>query len=167
MRVFSEIQRFDQWWVQLINIGLLGFLLYCLYMWFIAKQPTGNVATNDTSGQLIVIFSTIPVLLLFYFMRLKTTIDEIGIHYRFLPFHFSKKSIRWGDMEECYVRVYSPIKEYGGWGLRGSFGKNKAYNVKGNKGIQTVLKTKGKILIGTQKESEASKIIERHFKTKQ
>lgn len=68
-------------------------------------------------------------------------------------------------MEKCYVRTYSPIREYGGWGFRQALGeKGKAYNVKGNKGIQIQLKTGKNILIGTQKEKDAQQVINRNFK---
>lgn len=166
MRVFSEVLRFNQWWIQLINIGLLAFLLFCLYSWYIAKESTGNVMATDTTGQLVVIISIVPVLLLLYTLRLKSSIDEIGLHYQFLPFYFSKKAIRWSEIEKCYVRNYNPIKEYGGWGYRTSLGKKgRAYNVKGNKGIQLEFKTGKQLLIGTQKEDEAQQVIQRHFKT--
>ena len=144
----------------------MAFLLYCLYMWYIAHEPTGNVEANDITAQLIVLICTLPVLILFYSMKMVTTIDEIGIHYQFFPFHITKKTIRWGDMVKCYVRKYNPISEYGGWGLRGSFGTNKAYNVKGNMGIPTVLQTTEKVLIGTQKAKEAKDTINYYLKLK-
>ncbi|WP_422083992.1 hypothetical protein [Ulvibacterium sp.] len=167
MRVFTEIQRFNQWWMQLIQIGLVLFLLYSFYQWYIIKEPTGNVAPTDTTLQLVLIFSILPILVLFYFLRLESTIDEIGVHYQFSPFHKSKKTIGWKDMEQCYVRKYSPLREYGGWGVRGSFGKNKAYNVKGNQGIQIELKKGGKMLVGTQRKTEAQQVIDRYFKKEQ
>lgn len=164
MRVFTEVQRFSQWWLQLINLGLLVFLLYVLYQWFFAKEATGNVTANDTTGQLVVLFSVVITPLLLFFIKLESTIDEIGVHYQFLPFHFSRKTIRWSKMNRCHIREYNPIREFGGWGLRGSFGKNKAYNVKGNKGIQIVLKTGDKVLIGTKKKTESQQVIDRYFK---
>lgn len=166
MQVFNETQRFNQWWLQLINIGLLVFLLFCLYSWFIAKETTGNVIPSEPVVQVAILISIIPVIILLYLIRLKKSIDEIGIHYQFQPFHFSKKTIRWSELENCYVRTYRPIKEYGGWGYRTAMGKKgHAFNVKGNQGIQLELKTGKKLLIGTQKEEDAQKIIERYFKT--
>ena len=164
MRFFQETQKFTQWWLHLIIWGILAFLLYCLYIWFVAKETVGNVSADGTTAQLLVIISTVLPLLLILSIRMETTIDEIGIHYRFLPFHTSKKTVRWADIEECFVRKYNPVSEYGGWGLRGTLGKNKAYNIKGNKGIQIKLKTGEKVLIGTQKDNEAQKVIERHYK---
>lgn len=166
MRIFTEIQRFNQWWIQLLNLGMVLFLLCALYQWFVAKEPTGNVAPDDIIGQLVLIFATIPVLLLLYYMKLESSIDEIGIHYQFLPFHFSKKTVRWSDMLECNVRKYNPIREFGGWGLRGSLGKNRAYSIKGNMGIQMILKDGKKILIGTQRKAEAQQVLDRYFKKK-
>ena len=167
MRVFKETQRFDQCWMKLINVVLFGCLVFCLYNWYVANQATGNVATTDTTGQIAVILSIVPVMLFLFLIKLETAIDEIGVHYQFFPFHFSKKTIRWSAMNRCYTRTYSPIQEYGGWGYRTSFGKKKgsAYNVKGDKGIQIELKTGKKLLIGTQKEDEAQQVIGRYFNT--
>ena len=55
-------------------------------------------------------------------------------------------------MIKSYVRQYSPIIEYGGWGLRfGIFGKGTAFNVSGNKGLQLEFINNKKLLIGTNK----------------
>ncbi len=166
MRVFNETQRFNQWWLKLIHIASIIFLCYSLYHWYFANKAVGNVDPNDSIGQLIVIVSILPILMLFYFLKLRTEIDESGIQYQFLPFHFSAKKIAWTDIQNCYVRTYNPIMEYGGWGYRTSFGKGRAFNVKGNKGIQIELKSGKKILIGTQKQEQAKKVITLYLKEK-
>lgn len=165
MRVFNEIQKFDQWWMKLIYIGLIAMPLYSIYTWNISNEAVGNVGPEDTNGQLILIICTVPILVLFYIFKLRTEIDEIGVHYQFLPFHLSKQTLRWAEIEKCYVRTYSPIREYGGWGFRTSFGKKgKAYNIRGNKGIQIELKSGNKILIGTQRDADAEQVIHRNLK---
>lgn len=168
MRIFKETQRFDQWWMKLINFVLFGFLLFSLYNWYVAIQATGNVATTDTTGQIAVVLSIVPAMLLLYSIKLETIIDDVGVHYQFFPFHFSKKTIPWGALDHCYTRTYRPIQEYGGWGYRTSFSKKKgsAFNVKGDKGIQMELKTGKKLLVGTQKVDEAQQVIRRYFKIK-
>lgn len=162
MRVFNETQRFNQWWLTLIHIASFLFLIYSIYQWFIVDTHVGNVASHDSIGQMVVIISIFSIFILFYFLKLETEIDERGIHYRFLPFQFSKKTIHWHEMDECYVRTYKPIAEYGGWGYRTSFGSGKAFNVKGNKGIQINLSSGKKVLIGTQKQEQAEKVILRY-----
>lgn len=164
MRVFSETQKFDQWFMKVIYFGMIAMLLYFMYSWYVANEAVDKVGTSDTTGQLLVIASIVPVIILFHLFKLKTEIDEIGIHYQFLPIHFSRRTIRWEEIEKCYVRTYSPIREYGGWGYRQALGKKgKAYNVKGNKGIQIKLKTGKDILIGTQKEKDAQQVINRNY----
>lgn len=165
MRVFYEKQRFDQWWIQLINFSILGILGYFLYRWFFLKEAVDKVAADDSYGQLIVIVVLLLSFGLIYLFQLKTRIDEKGIHYRFIPFHFSEKTIYWRDMAHCHTRKYSPIREYGGWGLRISSKHGMAYNIKGNQGIQIALKTGKKLLIGTQRPVEAQDVIQRYFKT--
>ncbi len=166
MRVFNELQRFTQWWLKLINIAILSFLIYASYNWFVLDKAVGNVSENDVIGQITVISLMVFSIALIYLFQLKTTIDEIGIHYQFLPINLSKKSIRWNAVKKCYVRTYSPLREYGGWGYRGSFGNGKAINIRGNKGIQLEFYNGKKLLIGTQREEEAQKVIQRYFKTK-
>jgi hypothetical protein len=100
--------------------------------------------------------------LLFYTLRLDTEINSNGIYIRFFPFHLSYKKYAWDEIEACFVREYNPIAEYGGWGIRlGLFGKGRAFNVSGNKGIQLVFKNNKKLLIGTSKPVEASEAIKK------
>ncbi|MBT8184935.1 MAG: hypothetical protein KJN76_08840 [Eudoraea sp.] len=161
MRVFSEEQRFNQWWVQLINVALIALLGYLTYHWYILKEGVDDPGNNYVL-QLVVIGAIVLNLLIFYLIKLRTEIDESGVHYQFLPFQLSKKSIKWAEIEECYTREYNALKEYGGWGYRSKFGKGRAYNIKGNKGIQIVLISGQNILIGTQKMEQASEVIGRY-----
>jgi len=62
------------------------------------------------------------------------------------------------------VLTYSPISDYGGWGIRyGSIGK--AYNVSGNRGVQLELLNGERILIGSQKPEELAAAIDLALKS--
>lgn len=162
MRVFKEEQKFNQWWIQLVNLLLLGLLIYLCFTWYIKKDEADDIGAPGVLIQLIVIGTIVLDLILLYLIKLRTAIDEIGVHYQFFPFQLTKKTIRWAEIQECHTRIYKPLKEYGGWGYRTKFGKGKAYNVKGNMGIEIVLLNGKKILIGTQKMMEAEEVINRH-----
>lgn len=154
---FYETQRFDQNWIHLLMCLVLFVTLIPVYLVF-KEGLTSYDLLASSSGFIIVLL----IWALLFLLKLHTRIDENGIHYRFFPF-IGQKTIVWQDMANCYVRTYSPLSEYGGWGIR--FGrKGKAYNVKGNKGIQVVLKSGKKILFGTQNETEAERVIETYFK---
>ena len=72
---------------------------------------------------------------LIFLFKLTTRIDEKGIHYKFFPFHWSLKVIKWNEINKAYVRTYDAISEYGGWGLKGgalwNTSKGKAINISG------------------------------------
>ncbi len=161
MRVFTEEQRFNQWWFVGLMILVLGISVMTLFIALPetnSEEPVFWVLIGTTA-----LVFTIALAILFL-LRLETRIDEQGVHYAFKPFHRSLRLISWHDMSECFVRKYSPIGEYGGWGYRVSFGKKgKALNVKGNIGIQIVNNNGKRLLLGTQKEDEARRTISNYL----
>lgn len=150
MRVFKEEQAFRQWWLILI-------ITVCLVV--TAIPVLGNL--DDSNPNFWKVFGFIPILLilvLFWVLKLHTSINHEGITASFEPFSFFKRHYYWNEINECYVRKYSPFNEYGGWGIR-VFRKTKAYNVSGNMGIQIVTKDKKRFLIGTKKPREAERVL--------
>ncbi len=151
---FKETQRFDQWWLRIL---LIAVLLIPLVPFGI--DWTENSVMNDHLWvEISVLIVTLLVVFILFSLKLETSIDRQGVHYRFFPLIFKWKTIPWNHIAKCYVTTYSPIKDFGGWGFRISH-KGKAYNVKGDKGIQLELKSGKKILFGTQKENEAKTVI--------
>jgi len=159
MEKFEEKQRFTQWWLWLILLAACTIPYIPIMMGLDSKtdQWLGLLAMS------ILLFIIVGMLIL---IQLKTKLDEEGVHYQFIPFHFKQKTILWQDIKSAEVRKYEPLKEYGGWGIKGYSNKNKAYNVKGNLGLQVVLKNGNKILFGTQKADELSGILKSNKKQK-
>jgi len=166
MYTFKERQWFNQWWVQCINIGLVGFMGYMLYKWYILDEAIDKVAANDYSGQIFVLVLLAATVAFLYSIRLYTMIDDRGIHYKFFPIHRQYRLIPWYAIQECIVQQYNPIMDYGGWGYKMTFSQGKAINVRGNMGIKIHYGTSKKLMLGTQRPEEAVKIIERYFKNK-
>ena len=153
MILFSETQKFRQWWIWAIILIVIGFQVNLLYHEFEKGSP-------EIKKVLLLTFVHVLVVLIFLYSKLSTEITENEIMYKFFPFNWSKKSVLWVDVERAYVRTYNPILEYGGWGYRfGLFGKGKALNVSGNVGLQLELKNGKKILIGTKKQEELKLVI--------
>lgn len=137
--LFTEKQRFTQWWLWLIMILVVAFAFY-----------------YEESTLERVVALIIPLFL--FILNLETEISQEGISVRFFPFHLKKKFFAWDEIAKAEVREYSPLLEYGGWGIRrGRSGR--AYNVKGKMGLQLVLKNGKKVLIGTQKAEELKQIL--------
>ncbi len=138
----------------------LGLLIYGNYTQFVLGQSWGNKPMTD-SGLLVLTVCLFIVLAISAYLlfgsKLETTITADSLTVRFRPF-FSKPIIyKPADIQEYEVRKYSPIKEYGGWGIKvGLKNKGKAYNVKGNLGLQLYLTNGKKVLIGTQRKEAIS-----------
>jgi hypothetical protein len=77
----------------------------------------------------------------------------------FFPFHLSFKKMPFIQIKKYEARTYSPLGEYGGWGIRYGF-EGKAYNVSGNRGVQLELVNGKRLLIGSQSPEELVKAID-------
>ena len=170
--LFSESQRFKQIliWVLLFSIFLFVSVpvIYGLIKQMFFGEAFGNKPIS-TEGLLVitivsVIIPLIPIVL-FRIMRLETLIKDEGIYVRFVPFQTKLNFYAWTELTKSYVRQYSPVGEYGGWGMKG-WGNNKALNISGNKGIQLETKNGNKLLIGTNNPDEITNILKQsgHWK---
>jgi len=155
--IFQESQRFTQWWLWLIVIVMDAGYSFALGRHIFLQIQAGH-EPKIHAGMLIPVVIVFAITILFVFLRLDTIIDDAGIHVRFFPFHLSFRHYGWETIASCFVRKYKPLLEYGGWGIRGA-GKNKALNVKGNMGIQIEFFDGKRLLIGTSKFEEVSKVL--------
>ena len=162
MRVyFSERQRFNQPLILIAVIGGLGSALglvgYGLFSQLLTGEPWGDNPMSDT-GLIFTFLMVLGVAVfvggLLFSLVLITEVRQDGIRFRFPPLINKWKTLKKEDIKSYNVRKYSPIWEYGGWGIRVSMGKGKAYNVRGNIGMQLVMKDGKAILLGTQKGSD-------------
>lgn len=160
--IFKETQSFNKWW----HYSLISspFILFIILM---ILTQTGVIETKNGEKEpltfLISIITAFVFMVWFITMRLITTIDETGITAHFFGIPFCKKYINWNDIQSIQVVEYSPLFDYGGWGVRWSF-NGWCYNVSGKIGIRIIQKNGKPFLIGTQQAEETKKIIAHYFK---
>ncbi|UCG84543.1 MAG: hypothetical protein JSW38_06960 [Dehalococcoidia bacterium] len=154
--IYREEQKFAAWlcWLVYISMGLAVWIsVFALKKEFSGQSEPGTL--EILLAVIVGIGVPIAIAALFVFLKLETEVRSDGIYIRYLPFHIRFKRFAPEDLSEYYARQYKPIREYGGWGIRcGLFGKGKAYNVSGNKGVQLVFKNGKRLLIGSQKAEE-------------
>jgi hypothetical protein len=161
---FYEVQLFRKTWVLALVLPISLFLIilfgYGMIKQLVLGQPWGNRPLPDVAlaiiGPLGILFG-LGLALLFYSAKLITEVREDGLYMRFFPFTHHK--IAFEDIRNCEARTYSPIKEFGGWGIRYGRG-TKAYNVSGNRGVQLELSDGKRFLIGSQRPEELARAIE-------
>ncbi|MDL2239542.1 hypothetical protein LJC25_02980 [Bacteroidales bacterium OttesenSCG-928-K03] len=150
--LFEEKQYFRQWWLFIMLLPIVGIFVYGLIKQIFFDIPFGNNPMSDL-GLIISSILIIIICLMMFFIGLETRITNYGIYIKFFPFNSNFKFFPWDDIASHEVIKYKPIRDYGGWGIRGS-GKNKAYNVSGNYGLMLKFYNGNKLLIGTNKPDE-------------
>jgi hypothetical protein len=161
MRIFKEEQRFTQTWlIVLLTISMITPIALMI------NEYTKENSTMTMNELLLTSLLMVAVVTPIFFFKLKTRIDEIGVHFQFFPFHFSIRTIAWSELKSVKTRKYDAISEYGGWGLKGGFiwkkSKGVAYNTSGDLGIQLEYKNGKKVLIGTQKIQEVNSVLKNY-----
>lgn len=145
---FTETQKFAPWVIWLMR----GLLVFLLLVFLYSYRSTGY-----HYSYWLYIFAVLPMLLL-EVLRLRTKIDESGIHMSFMP--FSKKHYGWDDIKSAKVLDYGFV---GGWGIRMWTKYGTVYNTQGREGVWLKLKNDKQVLIGTQRKHDLQRALDKHF----
>ena len=150
---FREEQKFTQWWLWLILVGIGILPIFGIYKQIIIGEKFGDKPMSDFGLILFSLF-IFALIAMFWFMRLKTEIDQKGIRIKFFP--FTKKQVSWKEIRNTEIVNYGFV---GGWGIRLGTKYGTVYNIKGKIGLAIELNNGKKFLIGTQKETELNRMI--------
>ena len=158
---FNEVQRFRVRWAWAAVIVINGLFIYAIVQQVVMGKPFGN---KPASNLTLVLIELGPLAVLFFLnsIKLKTSIDQMGIHYCFFPFQLRTTTIHWDELRDAYMREYNSFHEYGGWGIRiGSAKTGNAVNTSasGKVGLQLQFKDGKLLLIGTKQPGAIEKII--------
>lgn len=154
---FTEKQRFTQWWIWLLFLFIIGTFGAAIVMQVIYHKDFGDNPMSDI-GLFIGLTLSLIALIFFRSLKLETIIDNQGVKVRFYPFRRKFLEIPWSLIQTAEVRKYSPMSEFGGWGVRG-IKSDRALTVSGRHGLQLVLTDGRKLLIGTLKFKELEQVI--------
>lgn len=140
---FTETQAFAAWaYAVLIAVMVpsLGSLVYA-----VVKTP---------SLRWLLPTDTVLMALVFNLLCLRTTVTETEVAVTFgalLPLYRRRIALR--EIASAEAVTYSPLAEYGGWGIRG-WGKDTALNARGNRGVRLTLRDGRRVLIGSQRPDD-------------
>jgi amino acid transporter len=155
--LFAEKQKIIQWWIWLLIVGFNFVFYWMMYMQLVLGKQVGDSPISDL-GVVLIYIPMLLITILFFYFKLETRIEKEGIYVRFFPFHIRFRFYPWESIEKVYTRTYKPMKEYGGWGIKGS-SSNRTFNFSGKEGLQLELKNGNKLLIGTQKIAELNELL--------
>lgn len=164
--IFTETQRFDQWWIWVLVVGSTAvpfvFFTYVIFQQVLLGVPVGDRPMPDGMALGVWIgFGLLAAAILALFARAALVVEVLpeGLHVRYRGFGIDRL-IRYGELASFAAETYSPLGEYGGWGIRG-FGRNRAYNVKGNRGVRLRFLDGSQLLVGSGRADALARAMER------
>ncbi|MBC8645946.1 MAG: hypothetical protein H7X85_02185 [Thermoanaerobaculia bacterium] len=84
-------------------------------------------------------------------MRLSTSVTREAITVRYGPLYTARVPL--SEITQAEAIAYRPIRDYGGWGIRGTR-KHRALNARGDLGVLLTRKDGTTVLIGSAKPRE-------------
>jgi hypothetical protein len=146
--LYEEVQRFRQPWLWLLLAGVIAAEA-------LALRSAWNVLVGVASGLLLV-----GVLMLLAAAALTVRVRPGWIEVRFWPFHLRPRHFALAGIESFDACSFSPIRDYGGWGLRG-FGSDRCYTVSGSRGVRLRFRDGRMLMIGSQRAEELADAMHR------
>lgn len=158
---------------QKLNIGLLWLpvlapavmVWYTFYQQVLRGVPVGSRPAPD----FVVVIIFVVFGLLFPYLMLKTRlilqVRPDGFYFRYHPFHFRYHKISWLEIKEIRPVEFSPIKDFGGYGIKFARGA-KIYTASGNRGLE--IKTGGgrRFIFSSQNPEKLMSYMDGHWHRK-
>jgi len=151
---FKEKQKITQWWIWLLLIGLGAIAVYGIIQQVLFGVDFGDKPMSNI-GLIIFTLFVFGFIYFNWYMTLITEITNEGIKVRFVP--FVKKEIKWNELKSAKIVTYGFV----GYGIRLGSKYGTVYNMSGDKGLALELNSGKKFVIGTQKEAELKKVVEK------
>lgn len=156
--LFHEVQR-PQYFAgfTLLILGAAVFMTVSLISQVFYNTPIGNDPTSDVALFFLWLLVGIGLPLFWLSIRLIVEVHDDRIHIR-IPL-LASREIDTSDIVTAMAETYRPIREYGGWGVRGTRNGTRVYNMRGNEGVMITLRNGRRVLIGSQRAKELQQII--------
>ena len=145
---FLYFESQDPIWSKYVITGLI--LVFLISGYFMLGALPGNA---------IVFWAITPFLALLY-GGLGFTVDNRSIRVRLGILRLTLCKIRLDQIESVNVHTFSPLRDFGGWGIRYGLNGVWGFFITGNTGILIKTKTGQKILLGSDNPSRFAAFIE-------
>ena len=150
--LFREEQRFSQPWLWAIVV------VAAVAAWIGLAAVV--LDSDDGAGwpvAIVLLLVAVGLPLLFALGRLTVEVlaDRVEIRYR----PFITRTLRLDEVVAAESVTYRPLREYGGWGIKGWSRRKIAYNVRGDRGALLTFADGRTVLIGSQRADELAAAI--------
>jgi hypothetical protein len=150
--IYREVQYFAPW----LYVAVLATVIGGMASTLLASPPPDKVAI------VVLTFALAVSAVLALPLRLDIEVRTAGIFVRLRPFWWTRLRL-----DGCIAHrpvTYSPIADYGGWGIRLRRG-GRAYNARGNRGVRLEFENGTHILLGSQQPEQLDAAISQLFES--
>ncbi|MBD1398358.1 hypothetical protein H9Q13_14400 [Pontibacter sp. JH31] len=157
--IFRERQRFRQFWLWALIIGIAAIFWAGFVYQVVLGGAFGNRPVTDVQLSIMLALIGFGLPFFFYWMSMTTEVQTGMLYVRFKPFHLKPVRIPLHTVRDYEKVTYSPISDYGGWGIRWG-AKGKAYSMSGREGVLLHFYNQQPLLVGSQRAKELFRAIE-------
>ncbi|MFQ5553176.1 MAG: DUF6141 family protein [Thermoplasmata archaeon] len=122
-------------------------------VWVLLAFALADGLTTGVGPDLVVVLIWLAIgiglPLLWLLSSLTVEIRDRLLYVRYIPF-FVFRRMPLSEIRSYEARVYNPLTEYGGWGVRFAPGKKRVYSVGGNQGVELHLVDGTRLMIGSR-----------------
>jgi hypothetical protein len=148
--IFVEVQRFTQAWLWSVVV------LVTVAAWVGAVAAVAGSDANAAVAVLLALVGTaLPLLFALARLCVEVHLDRVEIRYR----PFVHRTIARTDVASAAAVTYRPVRDYGGWGIKGWSRRKVAYNVRGRRWALLTLADGRTVLLGSQRPEELASAV--------
>lgn len=122
------------WWVHFLIIGLFFGIPVFVLLPEALKGVAGGMHAIEPSI-LFLLFLVLPVLFYAFLGQLRVRVTDRGVEAAWGLSEAFKKRFPFEEIVDAEGVTYSPLREFGGWGIRIGFGKKRAWTTRGNRAL--------------------------------
>jgi hypothetical protein len=156
--LFREEQQFRQWWLWLILWGVAAVSWWGFYEQIVRGRPWGSNPGPDWVIWLTWLLAGCGLPLLFWRLKLVVEVQPREVLIDLQP--LVRRAIPLAEIERVEKRAYRPLRDYGGWGIKGWSLRSIAYNVSGNQGVELTLGDGRRVMLGSARAAALAGAIE-------
>jgi hypothetical protein len=146
---YREVNSRKPSWIWPLMILIIAMMWYGFFEQIVSGRPFGNNPGPDWLIWVTWLLAGIGLPVFLFVARVIVTVSEDEIIIRWFPLWTRRVPL--SDVEQCEVRKYNPILDYGGWGIRYA-GKDRgwAYTLSGNHGVFVRTASGKNVMIGSE-----------------
>lgn len=141
--IYKELQIAPAWvWGLLVSVGLGIPILFSTVLPTSGPQGMSLFQFSAT----VIGLTLLPMLL---FGCFRVLVFPTHLELVFGPIPAVRKRVRLDEIIVSRAETYHPLREYGGWGIKG-WGNNWAWSIRGNRGVRLTLPNEHFLMVGSE-----------------